>query len=75
MGQMLVSGMRPSALPSARMARAHVRARGHVLRGQGAAGEGLVRVQGLPAAFELVAVAVLAEIFPDVLDGHVCWRA
>ena len=33
--------------------------------------KGLLRVERLPAALELVAVAVLAEELPDVFDGHV----
>ncbi len=49
----------------------HVRAAGHVLRGEGAAGEGRVRVEGLPITLELVVIALAAEVVPDVFDGDV----
>jgi hypothetical protein len=49
----------------------HVRALGHVLDGERAAGKGPVVVQHHPAAFILVAIALLAQEAPDILDGAV----
>jgi hypothetical protein len=49
----------------------HVGAQRHVLSGKSAAGEGLLRMQGLKAAVELALVAELAEILPDIFDRDV----
>ncbi len=49
----------------------HIGTLRHELRGERASGEGLLDVQCLPAAFELVDVAVAAQVVPDVFDGNV----
>jgi len=49
----------------------HVGPRGHVLRGERAAGKGLFDVQRLPASLELIAVALVAQILPHVFERHV----
>ena len=36
-----------------------------------AAGHGLLHMQGLPVAIVLAAVAFLAQVAPDVLDGDI----
>src|SRR5260370_2259216 len=49
----------------------HVRTKRHVLCSEGAAGEGLLGMQGLKATVKLAFVTQLAEILPDILYGDI----